>query len=70
MKPTPIKLDETGRYLMTIREAAKRLSVSRETLYRRINQGLLPEPIKQGRLSFFALSDIENYLSKLKRALS
>lgn len=62
--------DHQGRLLIPLAEAARALCISRETLYRRINQGLLPEPIKQGRKSFFAQSDIEGYLSKLKRTLN
>jgi predicted DNA-binding transcriptional regulator AlpA len=70
MKPNSLKTDSSGRYLLPLQEVAQKLSISRETLYRRINQGLFPEPIKQGRLSFYALSDVESYLGKLKRTLS
>ena len=70
MKANLMKTDSRGRYLLPLQEVAGMLCISRETLYRRINQGLFPEPIKQGRLSFFALSDVESYLGKLKRSLS
>lgn len=67
---TIFRPDIQGRLLIPLAEVARALCISRETLYRRIKQGLFPEPIKQGRLSFFAQADIENYLSKLKRTLS
>lgn len=70
MKANLMKTDSRGRYLLPLQEVAAMLCISRETLYRRINQGVFPEPIKQGRLSFFALSDVESYLVKLKRSLS
>ena len=53
--------------LVPLRKVAAMLSLSRETLYRRIRQGLFPEPIKQGNRSFFLPADVEGYLSKLKR---
>jgi predicted DNA-binding transcriptional regulator AlpA len=65
-----MKSDSKGRFLLPLKEVAAMLSVSRETLYRRINQGQFPEPIKQGRLSFYAVADVETYLGKLKRNLS
>lgn len=70
MKPNRLPPDEAGRFLLPLQETARRLCVSRETLYRWINQGIFPEPIKQGRRSFYALSDVEAYLGKLKRKLS
>lgn len=70
MKHTPLKLDESGRYLLPFKEAASRLSVSRETLYRWVRQGLFPEPIKQGKRSFYILTDIEAHISKLRRTLN
>lgn len=43
------------------------LCIDRVTLYRKVRQGLFPEPVKQGRLSFYYLADVETYLGKLKR---
>ena len=43
------------------------VALSRETLYRKIRQGLFPEPIKQGNRSFFEPADVQTYLGKLKR---
>lgn len=67
---TVIQPDSNGRFLLPLQEVAKRLCMSRSELYRKIKAGLFPEPIKQGRLSFYALSDVEAYLSKLKRTLA
>ena len=57
----------TARSLLSLQKVAGMLSISRETLYRRIREGLFPEPIKQGRRSYFSPSDVDAYLSKLKR---
>jgi predicted DNA-binding transcriptional regulator AlpA len=70
MKTPPIKPDSSGRYLLPFKEVAAKLCISRETLYRRINAGTFPEPIKQGKRSFFTVSDVEGYLGKLERGLS
>ena len=59
--------DGSGRYLLPLMEVAAMIAMSRETLYRKIRQGLFPEPIKQGNRSFFEPSDVQAYLSKLKR---
>lgn len=59
--------DGSGRFLLPLIEVAAMVALSRETLYRRIRQGLFPEPIKQGNRSFFEPADVQNYLSKLKR---
>lgn len=58
---------ETSRYLIPLQEVARMLSISRETLYRKIRQKLFPEPIKQGKRSYFAKEDVNTYLSNLKR---
>jgi len=65
-EPRP-KTVTTTHCLWPLQTVAAKLSISRETLYRLIRQGLFPEPIKQGRRSFFTPSDVEGYLSKLKR---
>lgn len=62
--------DGMGCYLLPLMKVAAMLSVSRETLYRKIRQGLFPEPIKQGNRSFFEPADVQTYLAKLKRKLS
>jgi len=69
MKAIPIQPDGQGRFLLPLQEVATKLCISRETLYRKINRGQFPEPIKQGRLSFFLHADVESYLGKLKRKL-
>lgn len=56
--------------LLPLRKVAAILSISPVTLYRRIDKGLFPEPIKQGNRSFYLMDDVQTYLSKLKRKLS
>lgn len=70
MKQKITATDTKGRYLIPLQEAADKLCLSRETVYRKINRGQLPAPIKQGRLSFYSHEDLETYLGKLKRKLS
>lgn len=67
MKTNSLKPDSSGRYLLPLKEVAAKLGISRETLYRRISAGIFPEPIKQGKRSFFTVSDLETYLGNLKR---
>ncbi len=57
----------SGRFLLPLKEVAAMIAMSKETLYRRIRQGLFPEPIKQGNRSFFKPADVQTYLDKLKR---
>jgi predicted DNA-binding transcriptional regulator AlpA len=64
---TPTIPDSDGRFLLPLNEVAARIALSRETLYRKIRQGLFPEPIKQGNRSFFQPADVQAYLAKLKR---
>ena len=56
--------------LITIKETAYRLSISRATLYRMINRGELPKPIQItscGGCPRFKEEDIDNFLaSKLQ----
>jgi predicted DNA-binding transcriptional regulator AlpA len=59
--------DGAGRFLLPLKEVAEMIALSRETLYRKIRQGLFPEPIKQGNRSFFEPADVQTYLDKLKR---
>ena len=53
--------------LWPLQKVAEKLSISRETLYRRIREGVFPEPLKQGNRSFFLQEDVQSYLGKLKR---
>lgn len=56
--------------LLPLRKVAEKLSISPETLYRRIRQGVFPEPIKQGNRSFYLPEDVQSYLGNLKRKIS
>jgi len=67
MKSNTKTPDDSGRYLLPLMEVASMIAMSRETLYRKIRQGLFPEPIKQGNRSFFEPADVQAYLAKLKR---
>lgn len=46
-------------YLLTINEAAERLRVHRSYIYKLINAGTLPAPIKLGRVTRFKASEFD-----------
>ncbi|MEJ6594459.1 helix-turn-helix domain-containing protein [Parasphingorhabdus sp.] len=52
-------------HLLTIDEAAQRLRVHRSYVYKLINQGDLPKPIKVGRCSRFVASQFDEALRGL-----
>ncbi len=52
--------------LMTLKEFVAKLGVDRRTLYRMIDRGEVPRPIKQGKLNYFFESDLLNYFNHLK----
>ncbi|MBK9989787.1 MAG: helix-turn-helix domain-containing protein [Verrucomicrobia bacterium] len=52
-------------YLITLVEAAKRLSISRRTLEREIVRGRFPTPVKVGSCSRVPVAALENYLALL-----
>jgi excisionase family DNA binding protein len=46
-------------YLLTIDEAAERLRVHRSYIYKLINAGALPAPIKLGRVTRFKAGEFD-----------
>ncbi|MDX2186634.1 MAG: helix-turn-helix domain-containing protein [Opitutaceae bacterium] len=52
--------------LVTIDEAAKRLSLSKRTILREISAGRFPRPVKIGRSSRVPLADLARYIEKLQ----
>jgi len=52
-------------HLLTLGEAARRLTISRRTLERLISERKFPFPVKINRSSRVLLSDLDAYLSKL-----
>ncbi|MDC9623740.1 helix-turn-helix domain-containing protein [Xenorhabdus sp. XENO-7] len=46
------------------------LSLSRATLYRKIESGLIPKPLKDGRSSKWKESDLQPYIDSLDRGFS
>lgn len=53
--------------LIPLQEFAEMISRSPREVYRMIDEGLLPKPVKQGRGSFFFSEDHEAYLAQLRR---
>lgn len=54
--------------LLTDREAANMLTMSRPTFRRRVKAGLIPMPIKLGSLSRWCESEIAEYIETAKKA--
>ena len=61
-----IDVGESQERLIDVGEAAKILSVSRRTLYRLIDSGQLPPPVKVGRSTRIVASEITDYIDALK----
>lgn len=53
-------------YLLTIDEAANRLRVHRSYIYKLINTGALPAPIKLGRAARFKASELDEAIRALR----
>jgi excisionase family DNA binding protein len=53
-------------YLLTIDEAANRLRVHRTYIYKLINSGALPAPIKLGRAARFKASELDEAIRALR----
>ena len=52
--------------LITLKQAAQRLAISRRTLERLIAAGAFPSPLKIGRASRLAVQDIDDYCEQLR----
>lgn len=52
--------------LITIDEAARRLSICRRTVEREIVHGRFPRPLKVGRSTRIAVIDLEAYVDRLR----
>ena len=52
--------------LITLEQAAQRLTISRRTLERLISAGEFPSPLKIGRASRLAVEDIDIYCAQLR----
>ena len=53
--------------LLTIQDSASILSLSVRAVYRLIAEEKLPQPVKIGRASRLYTSDIDNFITQLKK---
>jgi excisionase family DNA binding protein len=51
-----------------LRELAETLDVTTRTVYRMIQSGLIPKPVKVGHSVRFPVSDLEAYIERLKQS--
>lgn len=61
-------MNDNPRKRLDITDVCDILKLSKPTIYRRIKEGLLPQPTKDGRRSFWQSQDISNYLDTKKTA--
>ena len=52
--------------LISVKEAAKLMAISRRTLERLVSAGDLPRPLKIGGCSRFRINDITGYIEKME----
>lgn len=52
--------------LIPQKDFVEKLGINRRTLYRLIDLGTIPRPVKQGRLNYFFESDLMKYFNSLK----
>lgn len=53
--------------LLSAKDAAKALGISRSMFYAQVHRGLAPRPIKVGSRSLWPVEDIEQYVTELRR---
>lgn len=63
--PAPSPVDDRER-LLTMADAARVLGISTRGLYRLVASGELPAPLKIGRASRMALTEIHAYIERLR----
>jgi predicted DNA-binding transcriptional regulator AlpA len=60
--------DTNGELLVSLEEVGRMLGgISKKTVRRRIAEGLLPKPVKEGKFSRLFYSDVVAVIEKLKR---
>lgn len=60
--------DTNGELLVSLEEVGRMLGgISKKTVRRRIAEGLLPQPVKEGEFSRLFHSDVVAVIEKLKR---
>jgi predicted DNA-binding transcriptional regulator AlpA len=60
--------DSNGEFLISLEEAGRLLGgISKKTVRRRIAEGLLPKPSKEGKFSRLFRSDVVGLIENLKR---
>jgi excisionase family DNA binding protein len=52
--------------LITVAQAARRMSVCRRTVEREVGRGNLPPPLKIGRACRYRTEDVDDYLKRLE----
>ena len=62
-----VRTDFDGDCLVSLDEAGRMLGgVSKKTIYRRIAEGILPQPVKEGKFSRLFRSDLIRVIEQMK----
>ena len=64
---SPVGREYVEPELASVKQVAAMLSVSYRTIYRLVAAGELPAPVKVGSASRFPVSEIHDYVERLKR---
>lgn len=56
--------------LIRMPEVTQTIGLSRATIYRMIDKGEFPQPVRQGRTSAWPLNEVREYLEAVKAARS
>lgn len=56
--------EPTNDRMVSFSDALKIIGISRSTAYRLIKQGLLPEPVKIGALTFFSERELQTWIAE------
>lgn len=59
--------DNVGERMLTLDKVAELLSVAKRTVYRLIAQGVFPKPLKVGHSVRIPVSDVSEYIERLKQ---
>ena len=60
------KDNSPGNCLLTLKQAAELLAISKRTLERQVAVGNFPRPLKIGRSSRVSMQDVSSYLERLQ----
>ncbi len=58
----------TSDRLLNVRDVADRFGICTRTVWRRVQEGIIPKPVKHGRCTRFCESEVLRAIAQLKEA--